>query len=209
MSPHPNQHRNLIRDAIVSLAQFGLHFRDADEPILAISLQLLLHHTLEYTVLGQPNTLTGTTSNSPFTIKGNSTGHLPFAHKQDLHLRLDAMIQRYSMNQHLNHPSAPPLLLYKLPELLSTIDQATLCYQQDIIQFLQFAEWCTTLSQHPTHMPTNPLTAPITDWHTYTPNLIHRHGTTPLSPPQGIHRLLSPVCMSLLHVTRYNSSPHS
>ena len=162
MSPHPNQHRNLIRNAIVS-----------DEPILAISLQLLLYYTSECTVLGQPNTLTGNTSNSPFTIKGNSTGHLPFAHKQDLHLWYEAMIPLYSINQHLNHPSEPPPLLYDHPELLSTINQATLCYQHEIILFFQFAEWRTTLSQHPTHMPTNPLTAPINDWHTYTPDLTH------------------------------------
>ena len=39
----PYQHRNLIRDAILSLAQFGLHYRDADEPVITNTLQLLLY----------------------------------------------------------------------------------------------------------------------------------------------------------------------
>ena len=32
------QYLNLIRDAIVSLAQYGLHFRDADEPVISDTL---------------------------------------------------------------------------------------------------------------------------------------------------------------------------
>ena len=34
MESSPHQHRNLIRDAILSLARFGLHYRDADEPVI-------------------------------------------------------------------------------------------------------------------------------------------------------------------------------
>ena len=43
MIPTPFQNRNLIRDAIISLAQYGLRYRDADEPIITHTLQLLLH----------------------------------------------------------------------------------------------------------------------------------------------------------------------
>ena len=129
MSPHPNQHRHLIRDEILSLAQFVLHFRDTDELIIAITLQRLLHDTSNCTVYDQTLLTTSTTPNSPFTIIGNKTGQLSFAHKQDLHLWLEAVIPLYSMNQQHIHLSAPSPLLFELPELLSTIGQATICYQ--------------------------------------------------------------------------------
>ena len=122
MSPHPKQHRNLLRDAIISLAQFGLHFRDTDEPIITISLQQLLHNTYNCTVLGQSLPTTCTSSSSSFIITGNRTGYLPFAHKQDLHLWLEDMIPLYSVNQHHHHLFAPSLLIYELSELISTID---------------------------------------------------------------------------------------
>ena len=135
---------------------------------------------------------------------------LPFAHKQDLHLWLEAMIPLDSVNQHLNHPSASPPLLYELPELLSTIDQATLSYQQDIILFLQFAEWRTTLSQHPTHIPTNPLTVPINDWHTYTPDLTHRPGSTPPPPKEYIDRFRQHIGLHFMtHATTHPLTPHA
>ena len=129
MSPHPNQHRNLILGAILGLAQFGLHFRDSDVTIITISLQQLHHGTSDYIILGQPLPTPSTTSNIPFTIIGNNVGTLPFVHKQDLHLWLEAVIPFYSVNQHHNHLSAPSPLLYELPECLSTIEQAIICYQ--------------------------------------------------------------------------------
>ena len=43
MDTTPPQYRNLIRDAILSLARFGLNYRDADEPVITNTLQLLLH----------------------------------------------------------------------------------------------------------------------------------------------------------------------
>ena len=114
------------------------------------------------------------------------------------------MLPRYSVNQYLNHPSAPPPLLYEIPEILSTIDHATLCYQYDTIMFLQLAEWRTTLTQYPTHIPTNPLTAPITDWHTYTPNLTHQPGTTPPPPKEYMDRFRQQACLRFMsHATSH------
>ena len=63
-TPTPHQHRNLIRDAIVSLAEYGLHFRDEDEPVITITLQLLLYERLDRTLLGQPHSNKCTNSNS-------------------------------------------------------------------------------------------------------------------------------------------------
>ena len=55
MVPTPSQHRNLIRDVIVILAQYGLHYRDPDELIITNTLQLLLHEHPDKTLLGQPH----------------------------------------------------------------------------------------------------------------------------------------------------------
>ena len=73
------------------------------------------------------------------------------------------MILLYSVNQQQIHLYAPLPLIYELPELLSTIDQAKLCYQRDTILFFTFTKWRTTPSQHPAQMPTSPSTAPIVD----------------------------------------------
>ena len=51
MAPTPSQHRNLIRDAIVSLTHYGFHYRDADEPIITNTIQLLLHERPDKTIL--------------------------------------------------------------------------------------------------------------------------------------------------------------
>ena len=44
MISQPNHHKNLIRDAIIGLTQYGLHLRDADQPLTSLSLQLFLNH---------------------------------------------------------------------------------------------------------------------------------------------------------------------
>ena len=85
MSTSSRQHRNLIRDAILSLAQFGLDYCDADEPVITNTLQLLLHRRPDKTLLGQPNTHTIVDTNSPFTIHGNFLEHTPYSHNQELH----------------------------------------------------------------------------------------------------------------------------
>ena len=51
MDSSPHQHRNLIRDDVLSLARFGLHFRDADQPVITNTLQLLLHDRPDKTLL--------------------------------------------------------------------------------------------------------------------------------------------------------------
>ena len=51
MGDTSHQHRNLIRDSIVSLVQFGIHYRDADEPVITNTLQLLLHSRPDSTLL--------------------------------------------------------------------------------------------------------------------------------------------------------------
>ena len=66
--PTPSQNRNLIRDAIIILAQYGLHYRDADEPVITNTRQLLLHKRPYKSLIGQPHTTKCCDSNSPFTI---------------------------------------------------------------------------------------------------------------------------------------------
>ena len=72
MSPYPNHYRYLIRDAIISLAQYGLYFRDTDEPSTAISLQQLLYIT--HLIVPFLDNQSTTSSPPPFTITGNRTG---------------------------------------------------------------------------------------------------------------------------------------
>ena len=43
MDTTPPQHRNLIREAILNLARFGLNYRDVDEPVITNTLHLILH----------------------------------------------------------------------------------------------------------------------------------------------------------------------
>ena len=119
------------------------------------------------------------------------------------------MILLYSVNQQQIHLYAPLPLIYELPELLSTIDQAKLCYQRDTILFFTFTKWRTTPSQHPAQMPTSPSTAPIVDWHTYTPNITHRPGTTPPSLQNYIDRFRQHACLHFMsHATRHLLAPN-
>ena len=85
MATQPNHHKKLIRDAIINLAQYGLHFRDTDQPNTFISLQLLLHTHTNRTLLEQPPSQPDTTSTSLFTITGDMEEHTPYSHNQDLH----------------------------------------------------------------------------------------------------------------------------
>ena len=68
MIPIPSHNRNLIRDEIISLVQYGLHYWDADEPIINDTLQLLLHERPDKSLIGQPHTTKCCDSDSPFTI---------------------------------------------------------------------------------------------------------------------------------------------
>ena len=86
----PHQHRNLIRDSIASLAQFGIHYRDADGPIITNTLKLLLHSRPNGTLLQQLITNRLADSNISFTIIGNKQEHTPYSHNHELHQWLKA-----------------------------------------------------------------------------------------------------------------------
>ena len=163
MVSQSNDHKNLIRDAIISFAQFGLHFRDADQPITSLSLQLLLHGHPDGTLLDQPSAQHKTTSNSPFTITGNVEEHTSYSHNQDLHQWLDThLIHTPTYTKYDTIPPAP--LLYDIDHLQATVVRATLSYRQDLVLFLSFTEWRTTLGQYPTRTPNHPLNAPHGTW---------------------------------------------
>ena len=51
-TPHQHQHQHLIRDVILRLAQFGIHYRDTIKPVVTNTLQFLLHGRLDKTLLG-------------------------------------------------------------------------------------------------------------------------------------------------------------
>ena len=80
MAHFSNHHKNLIRDALISLAQCGLHFRDIDQPVITNTIHLLLYELSEQTFLGQPTSITFTDSNSPFKIKGDRDEHTHYAY---------------------------------------------------------------------------------------------------------------------------------
>ena len=94
MIPQPNDHKNLIRDAIISLAQYSLHFRDADQPLTSLSLQLLLHDHPARTHLEQPSAQHNISSTSPFSITRAFEEHTPYSHNQDLHQWIDTNLLR-------------------------------------------------------------------------------------------------------------------
>ena len=64
----PQQHHNLIRDDIVSLAQYSIHYRDADELVITDTLQLMLHDRSGRTLFGQSYSNNCTDLNIPFNI---------------------------------------------------------------------------------------------------------------------------------------------
>ena len=170
MDSSPHQHRNLIRDAILSFARFGLHYRDADEPVITNTLQLLLYGRPDKTLLGQPHTNACVDSNSPFTITGNSLEHTPYSHNNDVHQWLQHMTNTQTRkNTPVEYP--PPPLLYEADEIATAITNATTIYHHDIMEYLTFTEWRTTTSQHSTMRPSHPLNAPVTTWNTYAPQL--------------------------------------
>ena len=106
------QHCNLIRDAIVSLAQYGLHFRNADEPIITNTLQLLLHKQPDRILLGQSHSNGCADSNSQFTIVGNRLEHTPYFHNHKLHQWLKTTTHHTTARVIDNRP--PPPLLYEI-----------------------------------------------------------------------------------------------
>ena len=177
MNTQPNQHHNLIRDDILSLVQYGIHFRNPDKPVLIITLQLLLHDLLQFTLLDQSLSHSPNINTSPFTITGDCHEHTPYAHNQDLHQWFDVQLSTDTVDQHDNQPLTPSPLLYEVEEFLTVVDEAMLSYYQDITHFLSFTEWRTTLRQHSTLRPTDLLSAPIIAWYKYTPNITHPYGT--------------------------------
>ena len=78
MAPTFSQHRNMIPDDIVSLAQYGLHYRGADEPLITNTLQLLLHECLDRTLLEKPHTNKCCDATIHFTVTGNILEHTPY-----------------------------------------------------------------------------------------------------------------------------------
>ena len=109
----PSQDRSLIRDVIVSLAQYGLHYRDADEPIITNILQLLLHERPEKSLLGQLHTTKCYDSNILFTITGNLLEHTPYSHHHELHQWL-RIASRHPFTEIGQNDMQPPPLLYEL-----------------------------------------------------------------------------------------------
>ena len=98
----PNQHHNLIRDDILSLVQYGIHFRNPDKPVLIITLQFLLHDLPQLTLLDQSLSHSPNINTSPFTITGDCHEHTPYAHNQDLHQWFDAQLSTDTVDQHDN-----------------------------------------------------------------------------------------------------------
>ena len=170
MDSSPHQHTNLIRNAILSLARFGFQYRDADEPVITNTLQLLLHERQDKTLLGQPHTNACVNSNSPFTITGNSLEHAPYSHNNELHQWLQHMTNTQARTHALDAYPSPPLL-YDDDEITTVITTATTTYHNDIMEYLTFTEWRRTTSQHPTIRPSYPLNTPVTAWNEYASQL--------------------------------------
>jgi len=70
----------------------------------------------------------------------------------------------------------PPPLLYEVEEIDDAITHAADTYRHDLTNYLAFAEWRTTRSQHPTMHPSHPLDAPPSEWNIYSPEQSH-HST--------------------------------
>ena len=158
----PSHHRNLIRDSNVSLAQYRLHYRDADEPIITNTLHLLLHERPDKSLLGQPHTTKCYDSNIPLTITDNLLEHSPYSHNHVLH-QWFRVVLRHPFTDNGHHIMQPPLLMYEVEIIGVAFARATESFHQDITQYLSFTEWRTTLSQHPTMIPSHPLLVPLTD----------------------------------------------
>ena len=80
MATQHNRHKNILRDTIIRLAQYGLHFKDAYQPVVATPLQLLLHEWPRHTLMGQSTSHPYTDSTNHFTIIENSNEHTSYAH---------------------------------------------------------------------------------------------------------------------------------
>ena len=135
----PSHHRNLIRDVIVSLAQYGLHYSDADEPTITRTLQLLLHERPDKSRFGQPHTTRCCDLNSPFTITCNLLEHTSHSHNHELHQWL-RITSRYHFTDIGHHDMQPPPLLYKVDEIGEAFTRATESFHRDITQYLSFTE---------------------------------------------------------------------
>ena len=122
--PTPSHHRNLICDSIISLAQYRLHYRNTDEPIITNTLHLLLHERPDKSLLGQPHTIKCYDSNSPLTITDNLLEHTPYAHNHGLHQWLRVVL-RHPFTDNGHHTVHPPLLLYEVEKIGVTFARAT------------------------------------------------------------------------------------
>lgn len=163
MATQPNHHTNLIRDTIISLAQYGLHFQNIDRPVINSSLHLLVHKILHHTLMGQSTTHICIDSTIPFTITKNRDEYNLYAHNQDLYQWLVQIPPRHTVDRYDNQLLPSPPLLFEVEEFQFTIERATSSYQEDIIQFLTFTERHTTMVQHPSIRPSHLLNASLAD----------------------------------------------
>lgn len=112
----PHQHRNLILDVLLSLAQFGLQYRDSDEPVINNTLQLLLHDRPDKALIGQSHINACLDSICLFTITSNILNYTPYSHNDELHQWLQHMThaqpQIYDHDNYSPHP-----LLYGVEEI--------------------------------------------------------------------------------------------
>ena len=131
MNNTPNQRHNLIHDDITSLAQYGLHYRDADEPIITNTLPLLLHEHPDRTFLDQPHTNRYVDLSIPFTIIGNIVEHTPCSLNHELHQWLK--VATHPSNIYLdNNSHSPHTLLYEVKEVEAAAIQASASYQHNM-----------------------------------------------------------------------------
>ena len=131
MNNIPNQRHNLIHDDITSLAQYGLHYRDTDEPIITNTLPLLLNERPDRIFLGQPHTNRCVDLSIPFTIIGNIVEHIPYSHNHELHQWLK--VATHPSNICLDNDSRPPhTLMYEVEEIEAAATQASTSYQHNM-----------------------------------------------------------------------------
>ena len=140
---HQNHTRtpNLIHTASRYISTYGIHLRDADQPIITNTLQTLLHHTDNPLLLGQTRQSTTNTNPTPFNINGDSSTHLPFTHRQPLHNSLTDLVASLTTHPTLITIDCPHLPHQYTPaEITAALTQAHCLYLTDISMFLTFAE---------------------------------------------------------------------
>ena len=192
ITPVQSHRRNLTRDVIVSLAQYGMHYRDVDEPITTNTLQLLLYKRPVKTLLGQPHTNKCSDSNSTFNIQVTS---------------LNTRLIPTSMNSTSGSESHRDI---------HSLTTEMIFYRLHLTHYLSFTEWRTIISQHPAispshsfriHSPTGILIRPplVTTQTLPVPNLASTsHGSMTLCDSSSIQ--LTPHMFSHLMYDTYQTT---